>query len=55
MNELDGPNIFILYFKLYTPEEFNNFLSEAGFSNIEIHENPEKCWITIIGTKKTSE
>jgi ubiquinone/menaquinone biosynthesis C-methylase UbiE len=42
-------------FKLYTPEEFNNFLSEAGFSNIEIHENPEKCWITIIGTKKTSE
>ena len=38
--------------KLYSPEEYNNFLTKAGFSDIRIFEQKEKGWITAIAIKK---
>ncbi|MFX1328125.1 MAG: class I SAM-dependent methyltransferase [Promethearchaeota archaeon] len=39
-------------FQIHTPEEYNEFLKNAGFSNIEIFEENKKGWITAIGMKK---
>ncbi len=41
----------LIEFKYHTPEEFHSFLSEAGYSSIEIIEIPEKNWISIISNK----
>ena len=38
-------------FKLHSPEEYRDFLTKAGFSEIEIYEQKEKGWITSIATK----
>ena len=38
-------------FKLHSPEEYRDFLSKAGFSEIEVYEQKEKGWITAIATK----
>ncbi|MFX1320592.1 MAG: class I SAM-dependent methyltransferase [Promethearchaeota archaeon] len=38
-------------FPLHTPEEYNDLLTNAGFSNIQIFEENKKGWITIIGKK----
>ena len=38
-------------FKLHSPEEYRDFLTKAGFSEIEVYEQKEKGWITSIATK----
>ncbi len=40
------------HFPIHTPNEYREFLKEAGYSNIQIFENYEKGWITVIGMKK---
>lgn len=39
-------------FPLHTPEEYNDLLSKAGFSNIQIFEEHKKGWISVIGQKE---
>ena len=39
-------------FKLHSPEEYREFLTKAGFSEINVYEQKEKGWITVIATKK---
>ncbi len=39
-------------FPIHTPEEYREFLVEAGFSNIQIFEEYKEGWITVIGMKK---
>ena len=38
-------------FHIHTPEEYNDFLTKAGFSDIQIFEENKKGWITVIGRK----
>lgn len=38
--------------KLYSPKEYREFLTEAGFSEIDIYEQKEKGWITAIAMKQ---
>ena len=38
-------------FDIHTPEEYENFLSSASFSSIEIHEEEKEGWIAVIGVK----
>ncbi len=38
--------------KLHSPDEYNDFLAKAGFSDIRIFEQKEKGWITAIAIKK---
>ncbi len=38
--------------KLHSPEEYNDFLTEAGFSDIRLIEQKEKGWITAIAMKQ---
>ncbi|MBY9015307.1 MAG: class I SAM-dependent methyltransferase [Candidatus Lokiarchaeota archaeon] len=38
--------------KLYSPKEYRDFLTEAGFSEIDIYEQKEKGWITVIAMKQ---
>ncbi len=38
-------------FKLHSPKEYREFLTEAGFSEIDIYEQKEKGWITAIAIK----
>jgi ubiquinone/menaquinone biosynthesis C-methylase UbiE len=39
-------------FPIHTPDEYKEFLKEAGYSNIQIFENHENGWITAIALKK---
>ncbi len=39
-------------FPIHTPEEYKEFLEQAGFSNIQIFEEYNKGWITAISMKK---
>ena len=39
-------------FHIHTPEEYNDLLTKAGFSNIQIFEENKKGWITAIGRKE---
>ena len=39
-------------FKLHSPEEYRDFLTTARFSEIEIYEQKEKGWITVIAMKQ---
>ena len=39
-------------FLIHTPDEYREFLKEAGFSNIQIFEENKKGWITAMGMKK---
>ena len=41
-------------FELHNPDQFEKLLTEAGFSEIEIHENVEEGWITAVASKKSS-
>ena len=41
-------------FELHNPSQFENFLTDAGFSNIRIHENVEEGWITAVASKKSN-
>ena len=36
---------------LHTPEEYSEILNEAGYSNVEIYDLPEKNWITAVAKK----
>ena len=38
--------------QIHTPEEFKNFLTEAGYIGIDVFAFPEKNWITAIGRKQ---
>jgi len=38
--------------KLYSPKEYREFLTEVGFSEIDIYEQKEKGWITAIAMKQ---
>ena len=38
-------------FKLHSPEEYRDFLTKAGFTEIGIYEQKEKGWITVVATK----
>ena len=40
--------------ELHNPDQFEKLLTEAGFSEIEIHENVEEGWITAVASKKSS-
>jgi len=37
---------------LHAPEEYREFLTEAGYMAIEIDDVPEKNWITAIAKKQ---
>ena len=37
--------------QIHTPEEFRDFFKRAGFSEIEMFEDQEHSWITVIGKK----
>ncbi|MDY6866216.1 MAG: class I SAM-dependent methyltransferase [Halobacteriota archaeon] len=39
-------------FEYHSPEEFREFLRNAGYSSIKIHTLEDKNWITAIGTKR---
>ena len=39
-------------FPIHTPEEYKEFLEQAGFSDIQISEEYKKGWISAIGMKK---
>ncbi|MFX1567543.1 MAG: class I SAM-dependent methyltransferase [Promethearchaeota archaeon] len=39
-------------FPIHTPNEYREFLKDAGYSNIQIFENYDKGWITAICMKK---
>ena len=39
-------------FKLHSPKEYREFLTKAGFSEIDIYEQKEKGWITVIAMKQ---
>jgi ubiquinone/menaquinone biosynthesis C-methylase UbiE len=39
-------------FKLHSPEEYRDFLTKAGFSEIDVYEQKEKGWITAIAMKQ---
>jgi len=39
-------------FPIHTPEEYNDLLTKAGFSDIQIYEENKKGWITVIGKKE---
>jgi len=39
-------------FLIHTPDEYREFLKQAGFSNIQIFEENKKGWITAMGMKK---
>lgn len=39
-------------FKLHSPKEYREFLTKAGFSKINMYEQKEKGWITVIATKQ---
>ena len=39
-------------FKLHSPEEYREFLTKAGFSEVDVYEQKEKGWITAIATKQ---
>lgn len=39
-------------FPIHTPEEYQELLEKAGFSNVDIYEEYEKGWITVMGMKK---
>ena len=39
-------------FKLHSPKEYREFLTKAGFSEINIYEQKEKGWITVIAMKQ---
>jgi SAM-dependent methyltransferase len=41
-------------FKLHHPNEFEKFLTEAGFTNIKIYENIEEGWITAVASNKSN-
>jgi ubiquinone/menaquinone biosynthesis C-methylase UbiE len=43
------------HFHIHTPNEYNDFLKNAGFSNIQIFEENNKGWITVIGNKEIKE
>jgi SAM-dependent methyltransferase len=40
--------------ELHNPDQFEQLLTEAGFSEIRIHENVEEGWITAVASKKSS-
>ena len=37
---------------LHTPEEYRELLNDAGYTDVEIHDLPEKNWITTIAKKR---
>ena len=39
-------------FEVHSPEEYKDFLTRAGYTDIQIFEQKEKCWITSIAKKK---
>ncbi len=39
-------------FSIHTPEEYREFLKKAGFFNIQIFEEHNEGWITVLGMKK---
>jgi len=39
-------------FKLHSPEEYRDFLTKAGFTEIDVYEQKEKGWITAIAMKQ---
>jgi hypothetical protein len=38
---------------LHTPEEYREFLTEAGYLDVEIFDIPEKNWITALAKKRS--
>jgi len=42
----------IINYHIHTPEEYNDLLTKAGFSNVQIFEENKKGWITAIGRKE---
>ena len=44
----------LLDIKIHTPDEYKNFLSEAGYRIEKINTLPEKNWITVVAQKSES-
>ena len=42
----------LLNMQFHTPDEYKDFLNEAGYTIVEIDNIPQKNWITAIGEKK---
>jgi ubiquinone/menaquinone biosynthesis C-methylase UbiE len=38
-------------FTIYTPDEYGNFLTQAGFSSIRTDTLPAKTWLSVVGVK----
>jgi N-acetylglutamate synthase-like GNAT family acetyltransferase len=38
-------------FTLYTPDEYGSFLTQAGFTGIQIDTLPAKTWLSVVGLK----
>jgi len=44
----------LLDMKIHTPDEYKDFLSEAGYQIEKINNLPEKNWITVVAQKSES-
>ena len=44
----------LLDMKIHTPDEYNGFLSEAGYRIEKINSLPEKNWIAVVAQKDES-
>jgi len=40
--------------KIHTPDEYKDFLSEAGYQIKKVNSLPEKNWITVVAQKSES-
>jgi len=51
LRQISEEHAKMLNIPIHTPEEFKDFFKRAGFSEIEMFEDQEHSWITVIGKK----